>query len=122
VDGNDAVLVDETAARLIAEVRGGSGPRLLHAPTYRLTGHTSTDPAHWREAGEVETARMQEPILRLRARLLAEGASIKALDTVEGDARAEMSAARAAALAAPWPDLATAWDDVQDDGAFQGAA
>lgn len=122
VDGNDVAAVDEAAARLVAEVRGGAGPRLLHATTYRLTGHTSTDPAAWREAGEVERARAQEPILRLRARLLAEGVAAKALDAIEGDARAEMSQARAAALAAPWPDPATAWEDVQDHGAPQEVA
>jgi pyruvate dehydrogenase E1 component alpha subunit len=122
VDGNDAAAVDEAAARLVAEVRGGAGPRLLHATTFRLMGHTSTDPAAWREAGEVEAARAQEPILRLRARLLEEGVTVKALDAVEGDARAEMSQARAAALAAPWPDPATAWEDVQDSGAVQEAA
>jgi pyruvate dehydrogenase E1 component alpha subunit len=122
VDGNDAAAVDEAAARLVAEVRGGGGPRLLHATTFRLMGHTSTDPAAWREAGEVEAARAQEPILRLRARLLEEGVTVKALDAVEGDARAEMSQARAAALAAPWPDPATAWEDVQDSGAVQEAA
>jgi TPP-dependent pyruvate/acetoin dehydrogenase alpha subunit len=27
--------VHEAAARLVAEVRGGAGPRLLHALTYR---------------------------------------------------------------------------------------
>jgi pyruvate dehydrogenase E1 component alpha subunit len=37
VDGNDAAAVDEAAARLVAEIRGGAGPRLLHATTYRLT-------------------------------------------------------------------------------------
>jgi pyruvate dehydrogenase E1 component alpha subunit len=121
VDGNDAVAVDEAAARLVAEVRAGGGPRLLHATTYRLMGHTSTDPARWREPGEVEAARAHEPILRLRARLLAEGAAMKALDAIDGDAWAEMSAARSAALAAPWPDLSTAWADVQDSGAVQEA-
>jgi pyruvate dehydrogenase E1 component alpha subunit len=122
VDGNDAAAVDAAAARLVAEIRGGAGPRLLHATTYRLTGHTSTDPASWREAGEVETARAREPLLRLRARLLAEGVAAKALDAVEGDARAEMSQARAAALAAPWPDPAIAWEDVQDSGAAREVA
>jgi pyruvate dehydrogenase E1 component alpha subunit len=121
VDGNDVVSVDEATARLVAEVRSGAGPKLLHATTYRLTGHTSTDPASWREAGEVEAARAHEPILRLRARLLAEGMAMKALDAMEGDAFAEMSAARAAALAAPWPELAAAWEDVQDSGAAQEA-
>jgi pyruvate dehydrogenase E1 component alpha subunit len=122
VDGNDAAAVDELAARLVAELRAGAGPRLLHATTFRLMGHTSTDPAAWREAAEVEQARAAEPLARLRARLLAEGVAAKALDAIEGDARAEMGEARAAALAAPWPDAATAFEDVQDCGAVTEAA
>ncbi len=118
VDGNDATAVDEAASRLVAEIRGGAGPRLLHATTYRLTGHTSTDPAAWRATGEVEAARAVEPLGRLRAKLLEQGVAVKQLDAIEGDARAEMSEARAAALAAPWPDPAIAWEDVQDAGAL----
>jgi acetoin:2,6-dichlorophenolindophenol oxidoreductase subunit alpha len=119
VDGNDASAVDEAAQRLIAEIRAGAGPRLLHALTYRLTGHTSTDPAAWREAGEVEEARDREPLARLRGALLEQGVAAKALNAIEGDARAEMSQARDAALAAPWPDPAIAWEDVQDTGAVR---
>src|SRR4051812_37429950 len=78
VDGNDAAAVDAAAARLVAEIRAGGGPRMLHATTFRLMGHTSTDPAAWREAGEVDGARAVEPLLRLRARLLEEGATAKA--------------------------------------------
>jgi len=121
VDGNDAAAVDAAAGRLVAEVRGGGGPRLLHATTFRLMGHTSTDPAAWRESGEVDEARAREPIARLRARLLEEGVAAGELDGIEGNARSEMARAREAALAAPWPDPATAWQDVQDAGAVQGA-
>jgi pyruvate dehydrogenase E1 component alpha subunit len=122
VDGNDAAAVDAAAARLVAQVRGGAGPRLLHATTYRLTGHTSTDPAAWRDAAEVQAARAVEPLARLRARLIGEGVAARALDAIEGEALAEMTTARAAALTAPWPDPATAWEDVQDSGALAGVA
>jgi pyruvate dehydrogenase E1 component alpha subunit len=122
VDGNDAAAVDEAAARLVAEIRGGAGPRLLHATTYRITGHTSTDPAAWRNPADVEAARAAEPIARLRARLAGEGVDTAQLDRIAAEAQAEMEAARAAALAAPWPDPAIAWEDVQDAGAMTGAA
>jgi pyruvate dehydrogenase E1 component alpha subunit len=121
VDGNDAAAVDAAAARLVGAVRGGAGPRLLHATTYRLTGHTSTDPAAWRAPAEVEAARAAEPLARLRARLLEEGVAAKLLDGIEGEARAEMGRAREAALAAPWPDPAIAWEDVQDCGPLREA-
>jgi len=118
VDGNDVGAVDRAAAQLVAEIRAGGGPRLLHATTYRITGHTSTDPAVWRNAEDVAAARAAEPIGRLRARLLAEGVSTRTLDALAGGAEAEMSLARASALSAPWPDPSVAWEDVQDVGAF----
>ncbi|TQF77980.1 thiamine pyrophosphate-dependent dehydrogenase E1 component subunit alpha [Elioraea sp. Yellowstone] len=114
VDGNDAVAVDAAAGRLAAAVRRGDGPRLLHLRTYRLLGHTSTDQAAWRPEQEVAEARARDPIARLRARLLGEGVAAAALDAIIAGAEAEMSAARDAALAAPWPDPATAWTDVLD--------
>ena len=117
VDGNDVAAVDAAAARLVAEIRAGSGPRMLHATTYRITGHTSTDPAAWRDPAAVAAAREAEPIARLRARLLAEGVSTRTLDALAGEAEAEMSLARASALTAPWPDAGVAWEDVQDVGA-----
>ena len=45
------------AARLVAEVRGGAGPRLLHAVTYRFKGHVSVDPGAYRDRTEVDAAR-----------------------------------------------------------------
>ncbi|WP_439580518.1 thiamine pyrophosphate-dependent dehydrogenase E1 component subunit alpha [Elioraea sp.] len=114
VDGNDAVAVDETVRRLVTSVRRGDGPRLLHLHTYRLLGHTSTDKAAWRPEQEVAEARGRDPIARLRHRLLEAGATTAALDAIVADAAAEMTAARDASLAAPWPDPATAWTDVLD--------
>ena len=56
VDGNDVLAVHEAAGRLVAEVRGGSGPRLLHAITYRVKGHVSVDPAAYRDPQELAAA------------------------------------------------------------------
>lgn len=114
LDGNDAAAVDAAAGRLVAGVRRGDGPRLLHLRTYRLLGHTSTDTAAWRPEEEVAEARTRDPIARLRARLVDAGVAEAALDAIVAEAAAEMAAARDAALAAPWPDPATAWTDVSD--------
>jgi acetoin:2,6-dichlorophenolindophenol oxidoreductase subunit alpha len=112
VDGNDAAAVEEAAARMVAEVRGDAGPRLLHARTFRITGHTSTDAAAWRGAEEVAAARARDPIAALAARLAAQGVAEAALDAIRAGARAEMAAAREAAKAAPWPDPESAFADV----------
>ncbi|HZF76345.1 MAG TPA: thiamine pyrophosphate-dependent dehydrogenase E1 component subunit alpha [Acetobacteraceae bacterium] len=121
VDGNDALAVDAAAARLVAEVRGGAGPRLLHATTYRLSGHTSTDPAAWRDPAQVQAAHAAEPLARLHAALLAQGVEAATLDAIRAEAEAEMAEARRAAVAAPWPTPDVAWEDVQDVGAASPA-
>jgi pyruvate dehydrogenase E1 component alpha subunit len=120
VDGNDVLAVLDATQRLVATIRRGEGPRILHALTYRLTGHTSTDAAAWRPADEVAEARAREPIARLEAWLTANGTDAATLAAIARDADAEMAAARSEALAAPWPDVATALADVQDVGAGAG--
>lgn len=117
VDGNDVATVDETASRLSAEVRSGAGPRLLHAKTYRWTGHTSTDAAAWRDPSEVEAWKAKCPIRRLGALLGERGMSATELSAITAAAKSEMQTGRAAAKEAPWPQAAAAYADVQDTGA-----
>ncbi|CAA9237946.1 MAG: Acetoin dehydrogenase E1 component alpha-subunit [uncultured Acetobacteraceae bacterium] len=117
VDGNDAAAVDAAAGRLLVAVRAGSGPRLLHARTTRASGHTSTDAAAWRTAEEVAASRARDPLSALEASMLRQGVAAEALAAVRAEAEAEMGHAREAARAAPWPDPASAWEDVQDSGA-----
>lgn len=122
VDGNDAAAVDAATSRLVSAVRGGTGPRLLHARTTRLSGHTSTDAAAWRTAEEVSALQARDPIAALEAALLRQGVSAEALAAARAEAETEMRDAREAARAAPWPDPASAWADVQDTGAAGRAA
>ena len=120
VDGNDVLTVERAAARLVREVRAGAGPRLLHALTYRVKGHVSVDLAAYRDAQELQAALQTDPIARARAMFLAlPGAAAATLDAIESDARAEVAAALAAAEAAPWPEAAAAYTDVQTTGAGQ---
>ncbi|MCZ7660654.1 MAG: thiamine pyrophosphate-dependent dehydrogenase E1 component subunit alpha [Xanthobacteraceae bacterium] len=121
VDGNDAIAVDAAAAAAVAAVRRREGPHLLHVRTYRLMGHTSTDAAAWRPAEEVAAARAREPIERLAALLAERGIATEALARIRAEAEAEMAAARSTALAAPWPEPALAFEDVQDTGAVAWA-
>jgi acetoin:2,6-dichlorophenolindophenol oxidoreductase subunit alpha len=117
VDGNDVVALDGAVDEAVAAVRRGDGPRLVHARTYRLMGHTSTDAAAWRANEEVAAARGREPIARLAGVLAERGIAADALATIAEEARAEMARAREEALAAPWPQTAAAFADVQDTGA-----
>ena len=119
VDGNDVQAVHAAAGRLVAQVRSGAGPRLLHALTYRVKGHVSVDPAAYRDPAELAAARQTDPIARARQALLAGGQTAAALDALEAAAGHEIAAAVAAAEAAPVPAAAAAFADVQDTGAGQ---
>lgn len=119
VDGNDVFAVHETAARLVAEVRGGGGPRLLHALTYRVKGHVSVDLAAYRDPAELAAALETDPIARARGHLLDIGVAAATLDAIENAARDEVDTAFAVADAAPWPDASAAFTDVQTTGAGQ---
>jgi len=117
VDGNDVGEVDRVAGEMISEIRRSSTPRFLHAKTYRLMGHTSTDPAAWRDAGQVKSAQTREPIGRLRTQLLEEGHDEARLDAICREAEQEMAGARKFAQDAAWPEASVAFEDVQDTGA-----
>jgi TPP-dependent pyruvate/acetoin dehydrogenase alpha subunit len=117
VDGNDVEAVDGGVAALVTLVRSGR-PALLHAVTYRIKGHVSVDPGAYRDPAEVERARLDDPLLRARAHLVALGAAAEA-NAIDADARREIERAQAAAEAAPWPDAQAAFADVISTGAGQ---
>lgn len=111
VDGNDAAAVDAASARLVAAIRGGEGPRFLHAITYRFKGHVSVDPATYRDGEEVARALEDDPLKRA-----AGGLPEAEIERVRREAEAEVRGAIAAAGAAPWPAAQSAYTDVQDTG------
>ncbi len=117
VDGNDAIAVHAAAGALVAQVRAGQGPLLLHALTYRVKGHVSVDPAAYRDPQELADALLTDPIARLRERWQALGHDPQTLATLENEAAAEVQAALDAANAAPWPEASAAFTDVQTTGA-----
>ncbi|CAA2099355.1 thiamine pyrophosphate-dependent dehydrogenase E1 component subunit alpha [Variovorax paradoxus] len=119
VDGNDVFAVHQAARTLVAEVRAGGGPRLLHALTYRVKGHVSVDLAAYRDPAELAAALETDPIARARDRLLSMGIAAASLDAIENAARDEVDTALAIADAAPWPEAEAAFTDVQTTGAGQ---
>ncbi|MBK9609550.1 MAG: thiamine pyrophosphate-dependent dehydrogenase E1 component subunit alpha [Betaproteobacteria bacterium] len=119
VDGNDVRAVDHAARDMVARIRAGGGPQFLHALTYRVKGHVSVDPATYREQGEVDRALESDPLQLAAARLDALGVDAARIAEVDAAARAEIETALAVARAAPWPQAAAAYTDVQDTGAGQ---
>lgn len=116
VDGNDVLAVSDAARRLVAEVRKGGGPRLLHAITYRFKGHVSVDPAAYRNPAELAEALKTDPIALARAKHLSLGGTQAELDAADADALAEIEAAVAFADESPPPDASAAFTDVQNIG------
>jgi pyruvate dehydrogenase E1 component alpha subunit len=106
VDGQDVDAVYEVVSTAAERARDGAGPTLIEAKTYRYRGHSRTDPARYRPAGELERWKRRDPIDILGARLVGEGL----LDGEEQAAlRAEIQqavdAAAERAAAAPFPVL-----------------
>jgi len=117
VDGNDVTAVHAAAARLLAKVRGGSGPQLLHAQTWRVRGHVSVDTQGYRDPADLQGAIAADPLARARAQALALGASAAELDAIDAAVQAEIQDAVAFADASPAPEPAEAFTDIQTTGA-----
>lgn len=120
VDGNDVLAVHDAAKKLVAAIRQGKGPKLLHARTYRVKGHVSVDKAAYRDPREVEQALKRDPIASARTVYLAmPGADASVLDQIEEQARVEIEAALAFADACEPPSADAAFSNIQTVGAGQ---
>jgi TPP-dependent pyruvate/acetoin dehydrogenase alpha subunit len=106
VDGNDLWAVTDAARAAVERARGGGGPTLLEARTYRHYGHSKSDPATYRPKEEVERWMERDPLKLARARLLELGVAEDEIAQAESDVRAGLDRAVDAALAAPYPDPA----------------
>ena len=116
VDGNDVGALAELATHVFDEARHGRGPQFIHARTYRMTGHTASDPATYRSTEEVTERSADDPIVRLHALVKVAGVDDAELNAIAHDARAEMEDVYAKARETPFPDVDSAFADVQDIG------
>ncbi len=74
VDGNDVLAMYVVTKEAVDRARGGDGPTLIEAYTYRMGAHTtSDDPTVYRDDSEVDAWRDKDPIDRFRKYLMAEG-------------------------------------------------
>jgi pyruvate dehydrogenase E1 component alpha subunit len=74
VDGNDALAVYAVSHWAIERARGGEGPTLVEAVTYRIGAHTTADdPRRYQPADEIEAWRARDPLPRLRRYLEKRG-------------------------------------------------
>lgn len=104
IDGNDPDVVEAAVAGALETARSGGGPSFIEAMTQRIVGHYIGDAEQYRQPGELDAARADEPLVRMRARLADAGLDAAELELVEGRAQQAVEAACAAALAAPAAD------------------
>jgi len=112
VDGNDVVAVHGVVAAALERTRGGGGPHLVEALTYRLCDHTTADDAsRYREDAEVSRHWPEEPGLRLRQFLTELGQWTKAdEERLLHETAAEITAAADAYLAMTPQEPSTIFD------------
>lgn len=96
VDGNDAVALHEVLSDAVARARGGGGPTLIEAVTYRMDAHTNADDAtRYRGDAEVEAWRGHDPVLLLERELTRRGLIDEdAIQAVRDDAETMAAALR----------------------------
>ena len=66
MDGMDINSVYNASMQAVEYVRGGNGPVILEAKTYRYRGHSMSDPANYRTKEEVEGKKINDPIIHVR--------------------------------------------------------
>jgi pyruvate dehydrogenase E1 component alpha subunit len=114
VDGMDVVAVSERARDLVGQVRGGGGPMILEAMTYRYRGHSMSDPAKYRTKEEVQEMRERhDPIESLRKVIVEAGqASDEDFKGIDKEVRDIVNEAARFAQESPEPDPAELWTDI----------
>lgn len=88
VDGNDVLASYAVTAEALERARGGGGPTLIEAVTYRRGAHTtSDDPTKYRTSEEEEFWAQRDPITRLRTYLESLGSPESFFTTVDEQAQ-----------------------------------
>ena len=118
VDGTDAGAVYEAATAAAARARSGGGPTLIEAMVERYLPHTSDDDdTLYRERGDIEKARLRDPLVRLRSQLRAAGVLSDELDEeIRAAARREIDEATEEVESAPYPQTSSFHRDVYASG------
>lgn len=117
VDGNDPEAMYEAARTAVDAARAGKGPTLIEAVTYRFYGHVMGDGMQYMPKEERKAAMDADPVLRLRADLIAAGAlTEEQAAAIEQGLQKEIDEAFEYAIAQPLPDPADSVTDVYAEG------
>lgn len=103
VDGNAVDTVESAAREALDRARSDGGPTLLECLTYRLVGHSRSDPAAYRKPGELERWRERDPLALTRTELAERGLGDGDIAALEASVERAVGSAFDAALDAPFP-------------------
>jgi len=111
-DGNDIIAARWVMDEAMERARAGKGATVVEMITYRLSDHTTADDAtRYRGSDEVDAAWKQEPIMRLRNYLVAEGEwDEERENALEEEARQAVDAAVEEYLATGKPAIESMFD------------
>lgn len=113
VDGQDAEALLPFLRDQVEAVRDTCRPRLVELKTYRFAGHSRSDPAAYRPAGELERWLQRDPLRLARDRLAASGTPAEELDAAKARVRAEIDSVTAQVQAAPSPAAAAMFRNIR---------
>jgi 2-oxoisovalerate dehydrogenase E1 component len=110
--GNDIATVARTMLSLVDRCRGGEGPFLVEALTYRRRGHYEGDPQRYRDAAGLEEWESRDPLLSSAETLVRRGVATAELVEMQARVEQEVEDAIADARRSPEPDPARLSDFV----------
>ena len=113
VDGMELDEVQNAASEAVERARGGEGPTLIEAVTYRYLGHSKSDANLYRTREEIKTWREHDAVQRFAARLEEEG-TLKSEQwrALEQEAKDWIEQSFEKAFQEPEPDPESALEDV----------
>ena len=105
IDGMDVFKVIEAAQLAGDHVRSGKGPYILEVQTYRYKGHSMSDPAKYRTKEELESYKINDPIILASKEILKKKIlSKKDLEKINSEIVQEIKDAAQYAIDSPFPE------------------
>lgn len=101
IDALDVEVVYDTVKKAVVRARSGQGPTLIEMITYRFRGHSMSDPAKYRPAGELEEMKEKDPLDTTRERLMKNGFTQEQLTELDIKIAAQIDDAVTFAEASP---------------------
>jgi pyruvate dehydrogenase E1 component alpha subunit len=113
LDGMDISAVQAGISEAVERARTGGGPTLIEAKTYRFSGHSRTDQALYRPAGELEKWLERDPIKVTEDALVEQGIlNHESIQAMKSSMKVEIANVIATCTEAPEPSLAAMFENI----------